>query len=171
MSYAQRKNHQVPMGVVCWVCTLPLPLVLQDLNTLWQTMDVDSAGLVNELCVLPCLVGEMSERRKDSVRKVGACTHTDTHTQRHARRHAHTPTGMYTCTPEEVMQHPGILQSHLCPSLCVVAVAHCDDRYRRVKWGHTHCLTRLVMSPLWQLYRHHVMGSDRRHVMGLAGRK
>ena len=49
--------------------SLPLPGP-QDLNTLWKIMDVDCVGRVEELYVIPCLVGEMSERRKDSVRKV-----------------------------------------------------------------------------------------------------
>ena len=88
---------------------MSLPLVWQDLNTLWQTMDVDGVGHVDEVCVLPCLVGETSERRKDCVRKVCADSH------RHARA-AHvctctpTPThaGMQTCTANEVIQQPFI---------------------------------------------------------------
>ena len=75
------------VGVAGWAwlvgVLVSLPLVWQDLNTLWQTMDVDGVGHVDEVCVLPCLVGETSERRKDCVRKVCAGAH------RHARAHPH----------------------------------------------------------------------------------
>ena len=68
----------------CGPCRLPL--AWQDLNTLWRTMDVDAVGHVDELCILPCLVGEMSERRKDCVRKV--CAHAHPHPQMQACKHA-----------------------------------------------------------------------------------